>query len=72
MKYLLLLLTSGVVYLTFFRASPTPQVVQAISEPVVMTNGAAEPRSNSLKRPLDRTHAVLDQVSANVSAGSSE
>ena len=70
MKYLFVLLIAGAVYVGFFRNSPVAPEAKAINAPRAVTPAtvvASSPpppasRSNILKRPLDRTHQVLDQV----------
>jgi len=69
MKYLALLAVLVVIYLVLARNSPVEQVKDAVaqSEAAPLTQGAREPQpaaGSALKRPIDRTHAVLDQVKA--------
>jgi hypothetical protein len=64
MRYILLLIIVAAVYMVFVRASPTLQpTIKAVAEPKVTVNGLPQPESNVLKRPLARTHAVLDTAS---------
>ena len=67
MKYVFLLAAVAVIYFVLIRNAPVAPVVEAVTqnEVVPLTTGARPappPASNFLKRPLDRTHAVLDQV----------
>ena len=70
MKYVVLLLGVVAVYWFLIRSAPVAPVVQAVtaSEVAPLTSGPRAPAapapagSNALKRPIDRTHAVLDQV----------
>lgn len=68
MKYLLVFLVAGSVYVGFFRKSPDAPAAKPSNEPRAAASvnvGASLPQpasSNVLKRPLDRTHQVLDQV----------
>jgi hypothetical protein len=67
MKYVLLLLSVAVIYYFLTRSSPIAPVAQTVAaqEVAPLTTGsreAAVPASTALKRPFDRTHAVLDQV----------
>jgi hypothetical protein len=70
MKYLYLLAGVAVVYFVLGRQSHVAPVVQTIvaSEAAPLTTGpraeASAPGTNSLKNPIDRTHAVLEQVKA--------
>ena len=75
MKYLFLLAAVAVVYLVLARNSPVAAVQEAVtaSEAAPLTTGPREPAApaatGSLKAPLDRTHAVLEQVKARNGAG---
>lgn len=68
MKYLALLAMVAVVYFVIARQAKVTQVKEAVtaSEAAPLTQGSREvtPATNSLKRPLDRTHEVLNQVKA--------
>ena len=75
MKYLFLLATVAVVYFVLARNTPVSSVKEAItqSEAAPLTTGPREPAApaatSSLKGPLDRTHAVLEQVKQRNGAG---
>ena len=75
MKYLFLLAAVAVVYLVLARNSPVAAVQEAVaaSEAAPLTTGPREPAApaatSGLKAPLDRTHAVLEQVKARNGAG---
>ena len=75
MKYLFLLAAVAVVYFVLARNSPVAAVQEAVtaSEAAPLTTGPSEPAApaatSSLKAPLDRTHAVLEQVKARNGAG---
>jgi hypothetical protein len=70
MKYLLLLGGVAIIYFVLVRNAPVASVKEAItaSEVAPLTTGprAAAPvpgaPTTSLKSPIDRTHAALDQV----------
>ena len=77
MKYVFLLITVALVYFFLVRKAPVAPVVKEITqqEAVPLTTGpagvpASSPASgtapaqstNSLKRPIDRTKEVLNQV----------
>ena len=68
MKYLFLLAAVAVVYFVLARNTPVHSVKEAViqSEAAPLTTGPREPAApaatNSLKAPLDRTHAALEQV----------
>ena len=67
MKYVLLLLGLATIYWFLIRSAPVAPVVQAVtaSEVAPLTTGpraTVAPASSALKRPIDRTNAVLDQV----------
>lgn len=71
MKYVFLLIMVALVYLFLVRKAPVAPVVKEITqqEAAPLTNGpAGAPASspaqstNSLKRPIDRTKEVLNQV----------
>jgi len=67
MKYILLLLGVVAIYCVLIRSAPVAPAVQAVTaqEAVPLSTGSREtaaPASTALKRPLDRTHAALDQV----------
>jgi hypothetical protein len=68
MKYVLLLLAIAAAYYILGRNTPVAPVAKAVTaqEVAPLTAGprapAPPPASSALKRPLDRTHAVLDQV----------
>ena len=75
MKYLFLLATVAVVYFILARNTPVHSVKEAViqTEVVPLTTGPREPAppaaTSSLKAPLDRTHAVLEQVKQRNGAG---
>ena len=75
MKYLFLLAIIAIVYFVLARNTPVNSVKEAItqSEAAPLTTGPREPAapaaSSSLKAPLDRTHAVLEQVKARNGTG---
>ena len=75
MKYLFLLATVAIVYFVLARNTPVHSVKEAViqSEVAPLTTGPREPAApaatSSLKAPLDRTHAVLDQVKARNGTG---
>ncbi len=67
MKYVLLLVGIGAIYYFFARSTPVKPVVQTVTAQEVAPlvagpRATAAPSGSALKRPLDRTHAVLDQV----------
>ena len=70
MKYIFLLATVAVVYFFLAHRVPVTPVVAEITqqEAVPLTTGPRNPsavpavRTNSLKRPIDRTREVLGQV----------
>jgi hypothetical protein len=67
MKYVLLLLGLAAIYWFLVRSAPVKPVVEAVtaSEVAPLTSGpraTAAPAGTALKRPIDRTNAVLDQV----------
>ncbi|GEM_PF-4544393 len=68
MRYFLIFLILGGVYWFGFHNSHTGAVVQTITQPEIAgTQPPAHPASttspnNFIKRPLDRTHDVLNQV----------
>jgi hypothetical protein len=70
MKYVLMLLAVAVIYFLIARQAPVAPAVETItaSEAAPLTTGPRDPSpatansSTALKRPLDKTHAVLDQV----------
>lgn len=72
MKYVLLLAGVALLYYFLIREAPVKPVAQAVTgqEVAPLTTGprhapapsASAPATTALKRPLDRTHAVLDQV----------
>jgi hypothetical protein len=74
MKYVFLLATVAAVYFFWARQAPVAPVVAEITqqEAAPLTTGpraAASPapgapaeHTNALKRPIDRTHEVLNQV----------
>lgn len=67
MKYLGLLVALVIVYLILARESPIDQVKDAIvaTEAAPLSQGGRDPAPgavSTLKRPLDRTHEVLEQV----------
>jgi hypothetical protein len=76
MKYFFLLATVGGIYLFFLHHAPVAPVVQAVTaqEAAPLSSGprgntepapaAAPPRTDFLKRPIDRTQEVLKQVKA--------
>ena len=74
MKYLALLAVVAVIYFVLGRHAPVAEVQEAIAQSEVkpLTQGNREipsTASNSLKRPFDRTHDVLDQVKARNGSG---
>jgi len=75
MKYLFLLAAVAVVYFVLARNTPVHSVTEAVtaSDAIPLTTGPREPAppaaSSALKAPLDRTHAVLDQVKQRNGAG---
>lgn len=75
MKYLVLIATVAIVYFVLARNSPVDSVKEAVtaSEAAPLTTGSREPAppaaTSSLKAPLDRTHAVLEQVKARNGTG---
>ena len=69
MKYLALLAALAVIYLVLARESPLDRVQEAVTqtEAAPLTQGSREPAlppTSALKRPIDRTHQVLDAVKA--------
>jgi hypothetical protein len=69
MKYLGLLAALVIIYFILARETPVAQVKEAIAqtEAAPLTTGSREPApsaGSSLKRPLDRTHEVLETVKA--------
>jgi hypothetical protein len=67
MKYVLLLLGVALIYYFLTRSAPVAPVAQVVTaqEIAPLTTGpraTAAPASTALKRPFERTHAVLDQV----------
>jgi hypothetical protein len=68
MRYLALLAVVAVIYFVLARRSPVTEVKEAMAQTAEvqpLTQGSRDvvpAASNSLKRPIDRTHAVLDQV----------
>ena len=73
MRYIFLLITVAIIYVVLTRSSAVDPAAQAIQEsmqaaepaPAPATASAAAtpaPHTNAYKAPLDRTHAVLDQV----------
>lgn len=66
MKYVLLLAGVAIIYFILCRAVPVAQVKDAVtaSEVAPLTTGGrdAKPAATALKRPFDRTNAVLDQA----------
>ncbi len=75
MKYLVLLVSVAVIYLMFIRASPMAEVSKSMAAPELapLTNAPSEaaplPPTNALKRPIDRTHQVLGEVSKRNGSG---
>lgn len=63
MRLFVILLVPAAVYFFMFRSSPVGPVVKTITEApaIVPASGASTP-SDFLKRPLDRTHEVLEQA----------
>jgi len=53
MKYIFLIAIVAIVYVVLFRHAPVAEVKQAVKQ---------EDSGINLKRPIDRTHEVLDQV----------
>jgi len=81
MKYIFLLATVAVIYFFWARQAPVAPVVAEITQqeagplttgprnpPAAATPAPAE-RTNSLKRPIDRTREVLNQVKQRNAAG---
>ena len=81
MKYVFLLATVAVIYFFWARQVPVTPVVAEITQqeaaplttgprggPATATATPAE-RTNSLKRPIDRTREVLNQVKQRNGAG---
>ena len=67
MKYVFLLAAVAVIYFFLSRHAPVAPVAEAVTQKEVasLTTGGRDvppPASNFLKRPLDRTHAVLNQA----------
>ncbi len=68
MRYILLILALAIVYIVLARSSSIAPAKTAITESMEAANpqpaaGApATAHTNAFKAPLDRTHAVLDQV----------
>lgn len=67
MKYLGLLVALVIIYVILARQSPVEQVKDAIvqSEAAPLTQGGRDPAPTAgatLKRPIDRTHEVLEKV----------
>lgn len=67
MKYAALLVTLAIVYWMFVRVSPLAEVTESMAAPELapltsQPEAPALPPTNALKRPLDRTHQVLEQV----------
>lgn len=75
MKYLFLLAVVAIVYVVLARQTPVAAVTAAVtaSEVAPFATGQRDPAppaaTSALKRPLDRTHAVLDQAKARSGAG---
>jgi len=57
MKYLAVVIIAGATYFFLAQKTPVAQGVHAITQ-------APEAGTDFLKRPLDRTHEVLDQARA--------
>lgn len=70
MKYLALLAAVAVIYFVLARETPLDRVQEAVTqtEAAPLIQGPREPAppatGTALKRPLDRTHQVLDAVQA--------
>lgn len=69
MKYLAVLAVLVIVYLLLAREAPVAEVTEAMaqSEAAPLVQGPREvapPAGSALKRPIDRTQAVLGQVKA--------
>lgn len=74
MKYLAVLAIVAIVYVVLSRQTPVAQVTEAVAQTEVqpLTQGGrdvAPAMSTALKRPLDRTNAVLQQVQDRNGAG---
>lgn len=74
MRYVAILAVLAIVYVVLARRSPVAEVKEAMTQTEVqpLTQGPREvaaPAASSIKRPLDRTHAVLDQVKARNGGG---
>ena len=75
MKYVSLMLGLVAVYYFLVRSAPVKPVAEAVTaaEVAPLTTGsreaAAPAGTNALKRPLDRTHEVLQQVKQRNGAG---
>ncbi|MDQ3623443.1 MAG: hypothetical protein M3463_13300 [Verrucomicrobiota bacterium] len=64
MKYLAVLVVLGIIYFVVARSSPVKEVERAPAQPLLASSPAPSvDKSNVLKRPIDRTRAVLDQAS---------
>jgi hypothetical protein len=55
MKYIAVILIAGATYLSLVHQTPAGKPASGASQ-------ASEPGIDFLKRPLDRTHEVLDQA----------
>jgi hypothetical protein len=74
MRYVAILAVLAIVYFVLARHTPVTEVKEAMAQAEVqpLTQGPREvaaPATSSIKRPLDRTHAVLDQVKAGNGGG---
>ena len=81
MKYVFILATVAGVYFFLLHKAPVTPVVQAVTqqEAAPLSNGprgntapepaSPAPRTNFLKRPIDRTQEVLNQVKARNGGG---
>lgn len=73
MKYLSLLAALFAIYFVLTRNAPLAEVKEAVAQTEVapLVQGPRDPApraSDPLKKPLDRTHAVLEQVKTRNSA----
>ena len=72
MKYLFIMAVVAAAYLVLGKQAPVQPVKAALSNaeaaPLVAgSHPVTAPEGSALKRPLDRTHAVLEQQSARAS-----
>jgi len=71
MRYILLIITVAIIYIVLARSGSITPATKAVTESMEAANpqaslgaSSASPAAHTdpLKAPLDRTHAVLDQV----------